>query len=257
MPLFDRLGKRIMLTDAGRRLLPFAQEIANMHVLAKEALRSQNELVGTLKIGAPESLAAFRLPEIIREFRERYPQMKIILKPGACWELNELVASGELDLAFSLQPETEFKDLHIETLIQEPMALIAPKGHRLEHFSFVQPADLKEEIILHTESGCTYRALFESYLNRHGIFPDPNLEFWSIEAIKQCVINGLGISFLPRVTVESELQEGKLIQLAWDDVSQRVSTQVAYRMKKWKSPAFDEFLQIVQKHASVWRSELT
>ncbi|MDP4097262.1 LysR family transcriptional regulator [Paenibacillus sp. P96] len=252
-PLFDRIGKKIMLTDAGRRLLPYAQEIAKMHALARDAVHSVADVGGTLMIGAPESLAAFRLPAVLREYRERYPNVKISLKPGLCWELKDLVRAGQLDMAFLLQPELEDKDLHIELLVEEEMALVAPLHHALAELEHVEPADLREETILHTEAGCTYRALFEQHLNSHGIFPDPKLEFWSIEAIKQCVMTGLGLSLLPLVTVQNELKEGKLLRLNWDDRPQRVSTQVAYHTKKWQSPALSELLRIVSKHAAGWR----
>lgn len=254
-PLFDRIGKKIMLTDTGRRLLPYAQEISRMHTLAQDALRPESVLTGAIRIGAPESLAAFRLPGIIKEFRGRYPQVQITLKPGACWELTELVRSGELDLAFLLQPETEYKDLHSETLIHEPMTLVAPLQHSLLELDEVEPQHLKSETILHTETGCTYRTLFERHLNSHGVFPDPTLEFWSIEAIKQCVISGLGLSFLPFITVKNELAEGKLGRLNWNDESQRVATQIVYHHKKWISPALGEFLVTVQKHAADWRHD--
>ncbi|WP_223067243.1 LysR family transcriptional regulator [Paenibacillus caui] len=254
-PLFDRIGKKIILTDAGRRLLPFAQEISKMHTLAKDALRSEEEIAGTLVIGAPESLAAFRLPGIIREYRKRYPKVKIILKPGLCWELSGLLHSGELDLAFLMQPETEDKDLHKEILIDEKMALVAPVDHPLASLEVVEPFHLKDETILNTEPGCTYRTLFERHLNSHGVFPEFNLEFWSIEAIKQCVMAGLGISLLPLVTVQNELRDGKLAKLAWDDTPQRIATQIAYHAKKWKSPALDEFLLITRRHAVKWRQE--
>ncbi|BCG59427.1 LysR family transcriptional regulator [Paenibacillus sp. URB8-2] len=254
-PLFNRIGKRITLTDAGRRLLPYAQEISKMHAMAENALRSQSGIGGSLKIGGPESLAAFRLPGIIREYRERYPQVEMILKPGFCWDLREMIRSGEVDLAFLLQPEQDDKDLHIETLVQEEMALVAPVNHRLVHLAAVEPSDLKEETILHTETGCSYRMLFEQHLNAHGVYPDPKLEFWSIEAIKQCVMAGLGISFLPLVTVQKELAEGTLARLNWDDESQRVATQVAYHRKKWKSPALEAFMETVRKHASGWQRQ--
>ncbi|ETT70310.1 MULTISPECIES: LysR family transcriptional regulator [Paenibacillus] len=252
-PLFDRISKKIMLTDAGRRLLPYAQEISKMHTMAENALRSETEIAGSLRIGAPESLAAFRLPGIIKDFRSRYPQVQITLKPGACWELTEFIRSGELDLAFLLQPETEYKDIYCETLIHEAMALVAPLDHPLLELAEVEPHQLKNVTILHTEAGCTYRTLFERHLNSHGVFPDPNLEFWSIEAIKQCVMAGLGLSFLPQITVKRELAEGKLGRLNWNDQSQRVATQIAYHNKKWKSPALSEFLRMVEKHAAGWR----
>lgn len=153
-----------------------------------------------------------------------------------------------------LQPETEDRELNVTTLIHEPMALVAPLKHSLVTYTRVDPADLKDETILHTEAGCTYRILFEQYLNKHGIFSDPSLEFWSIEAIKQCVMAGLGIALLPLVTVQNELREGKMARLAWDDSEQQVATQVAYHTKKWKSPALSEFLQIVEQHVTHWRA---
>ncbi|MGG6310441.1 LysR family transcriptional regulator [Paenibacillus macerans] len=255
LPLFDRIGKKIILTDAGRRLLPYAQEISKIHDMAKNALLPEADMAGSLKIGAPESLAAFRLPEVIRAYRLRYPQVQIILKPGQCWETREMVRSGELDVAFLLQPESEDRDLHMETLVQEPMALVAPADHPLKHETEVLPLHLKDQTILHTETGCTYRTLFEHYLNSHGVFPDPNLEFWSVEAIKQCVMSGLGLSFLPLVTVRTELKEGKLVKLPWNDESQRVATQLAYHRKKWRSPALAQFIEMVQSQAKVWRAE--
>lgn len=253
LPLFDRLGKTISLTEVGQRLLPYAQEITRIHALAKDALRSENAFAGTLVIGAPESLAAFRLPMIIREFRDKLPEVKLILKPGVCWEFPDRIRSGDLDLAFLLQPEIKERDLYSKTLVQEKMALIAPPNHRLVHQSAVEPEDLKDETILHTETGCTYRVLFEQQLNSHGIFPDPNLEFWSIEAIKNYVMSGLGLSFLPLITVSKEVQEGKLKVLAWDDRTQRLTTQIVHHRKKWLSPALREFLSLVELHAAQWR----
>ncbi|WP_150271621.1 LysR family transcriptional regulator [Paenibacillus tepidiphilus] len=254
-PLFDRIGKRILLTDAGRRLLPYAQEIARMHSLAQQALHPDAELAGSLRIGAPESLAAFRLPGIIQEFRGRYPAVQITLKPGVCWELADMVRSGELDLAFLLQPETEYKDLRTDTLVQEAMALVAPLDHPFGLLPEIEPRHLLNETILHTEAGCTYRTLFEQQLHQHGVFPDPKLEFWSIEAIKQCVMSGLGISLLPLITVKKELEEGKLIRLNWNDEQQRVATQSVVHHKKWISPGLEQFLQLVRKHAARWREE--
>lgn len=252
-PLFNRIGKKISLTDAGRRLLPYAQEISKMHSMAVNALRSQSVIAGSLTIGAPESLAAFRLPGIISEFRSRYPQVEMTLRPGSCWDLREMCRSGELDISFLLQPEVEDKDLHIETLVHEEMALVAPVNHRLAHGGQVMPADLKEEVILHTETGCSYRQLFEQHLNFHGVYPDPKLEFWSIEAIKQCVSAGLGLSLLPLVAVRKELAEGTLARLIWDDSSHRVATQAAFHRKKWRSPAHEAFMETVRTHAASWR----
>jgi DNA-binding transcriptional LysR family regulator len=250
--LFDRLGKKIVLTTAGEKLLSYASQILELHDNAVQELTAGSVPAGTLTIGAPESLAAFRLPAIIREYTSLYPQVKIILRPGVCWELRSLARSGELDIVFLLEPEVQEHDLHIETLVIEKMAIVAPPDHPLALRSVIEAEDLKEETLLHTEPGCSYRTLFEKHLNSCGVFPGTDLEFWSIEAIKNCVMSGLGLSFLPLITVEKEIAEGKLKALRWNDEPCRVATQMAYHKKKWLSPALQEFLRLVKQHARFW-----
>lgn len=251
-PLFNRLGNKTVLTDAGQRFLPYAQEITRMHTMAKDAIRFQSEFSGTITIGAPESLAAFRLPDIIRDYKRLYPDVSIILKPGLCWEMGDRIRSGELDLAFRMTLESEERDLYTKTLIRERMALIAAPDHRLASKGNFEPVDLKDEVILCTEPGCLYRIMFEQALAKHGIFPNPGLEFWSLEAIKNCVMSGLGISFLPLVAVRKELREGKLAQLDWDDEPQRFDTQIAYHKNKALTPPLREFLVLTERHAARW-----
>jgi DNA-binding transcriptional LysR family regulator len=253
-PLFNRLGKKVVLTEAGQRLLPYAQEMLRLHDTAKEITKPEDSPSGRLVIGAPESLAAFRLPAVIQEYRRKFPKVHIILKPGLCWELRSFIRNGELDMAFLLEQESHSPDLHIETLVQEKMSVVAPIDHPLLRLPKVSPEHLKDETILQTEPGCSYRALFEKYLHDHGIYPNPDLEFWSIEAIKNCVMCGLGIALLPAITVQSELQDGKLAALAWDDRSHRVATQLIYHKSKWVSPALEAFLFVVRKHAAEWQN---
>jgi DNA-binding transcriptional LysR family regulator len=251
--LFDRLGKKVVLTAAGEKLLSYASRMLELHDEAIQAITSDIVPAGTLTIGAPESLATFRLPAIIQEYTSLFPQVKIILRPGLCWELRSMARSGEMDVVFLLEPEVTEQDLHIETLVIENMVIVAPPAHPLAQKTTVQTPELKGETFLHTEPGCSYRTLFEKHLNSHGIFPGDDLEFWSIEAIKHCVMSGLGLSFLPLITVEKEIAEGKLKSLTWDDTHCRVATQMAYHKKKWISPALKEFLALVHKHAQVWK----
>ncbi|MED0757237.1 LysR family transcriptional regulator [Aneurinibacillus thermoaerophilus] len=253
--LFDRLGKKVILTTAGEKLLSYATQILELHDAAIQAITSDSVPAGTLIIGAPESLAAFRLPAIIREYTTLYPQVKIILRPGVCWELRSLARNGELDVVFLLEPEAQEAVLYIETLATEKMVIIAPPEHPLATGKNIKTPELKNETFLHTEPGCSYRTLFEAHLNSCGVFPGSDLEFWSIEAIKNCVMSGLGLSFLPLITVEKEIMEGKIAALDWDDSACRVATQMAYHKKKWLSPALKEFLSLVGQHAKRWRQQ--
>ncbi|RAL26608.1 LysR family transcriptional regulator [Thermoflavimicrobium daqui] len=256
-PLFDRLGKRIALTEAGKRLLPYALTLLQTHDEAKKVVQAGHEPSGTLIIGAPETLASFRLPEVIQKYKQLYPQVRITLKPGVCWEMRNLLRRGELDVAFLLEPIVEDGDLNIEALVTEQMGLIASTNHPLSTRSKVEIEDLIQETFLQTESGCSYRSIFEGYLCENGIKVDSDLEFWSIEAIKNCVYAGLGIAYLPLVTCMKEVMEGKLTLLNWGDTIEPVVTQLAYHKHKWMTPALKAWNKLVREYAVSWRLEST
>lgn len=252
-PLFDRLGKSVSLTDTGHRLLPYANEMLRLQDNIKQLVQTSEKPFGTLTIGAPESLAAYRLPTVIKEYKRLYPQVRIILKPGACWEMRNHLRSGQIDFAFTLEPPSESADIVAEELVHEPLVLAASLDHPLTRKTHVAPLDLQNETLLNTEPGCSYRGLFEKYLQEHGIEPSVTMEFWNIEAIKNCVMSGLGISILPFITVKSELHAGKIAALHWDAQNVGVSTLLLYHKAKWLSPAVKEFLRLVRKHAESWR----
>jgi DNA-binding transcriptional LysR family regulator len=254
-PLFDRLGKKIALTEAGKRLYAYAVQLLSLHGEAVAAVRSYQEPAGTLIIGTPESLAAFRLPPVVQEYKRRFPQVKLVLKPGHCWEMRRLVRSGELDVAFLMEQRTDENDadLVIEPLVTEEMGLVAPPDHPLAQLPEVRAEHLEGETFLLTETGCSYRTLFEHYLRSHGIHLEEGAEFWSIEAIKNCVYAGLGIAYLPMIAVHKEIADSKLVRLAWDDRPHRVTTLLAYNRRKWVSPALEEWIRLVRKHAESWR----
>lgn len=255
-PLFNRLGKKITLTEAGNRLLPYALRIVALHDSALARAKEGGIPSGKIVIGAPESLAAYRLPAVIDEYRSRYPHVKIILKPGLCRQLREEAKNGELDVAFLLQEEATFPELHTEVLVREPMVLIASPQHPLTKQAHVRPADLQGESILSTEPGCRYRELFESYLNRCGTPVRADLEFWNIEAIKQCVMCGLGVAYLPYITVKSEIRQNRLVVLPWQDDIVPVATQLVYHQSKWLSSALQAFLRMLREKAQMWREEV-
>jgi len=101
----------------------------------------------------------------------------------------------------------------------------------------------REPVFL-TELGCNYRNIFEHVLIRHGVYPTQNLEFNSIEAIKQCVMAGMGVAILPRVAVEAELQQGRLVSLCWFEPEMAIRSQIVYREQQ--SPTLQAFLSIVR-----------
>lgn len=243
--LFDRLGKRVALTAAGHRLLQYAEKILTLADEAQHAVASDEEPTGTLTMSAPESVCIYRLPGILHAYRRRCPQVRLLIQPAACIDAPRIVSSGQVDVALLLDKPLRSANLWIETLLAEPVLLVAPPDHPLAMASQVTAADLDGEPVVLTETGCTYRMAFEQALASAGIYPTTTLEFSNVEAIKQCVMAGMGIGVLPAYVVTQELEQGRIAALNWTESDLTMSLQLVWHKDKWLSPALRAFLDVV------------
>lgn len=245
--LFDRLGKRVILTDAGARLLPYAEYLLKVAEEARLAVSEQQELVGTLTISATETLCTYRLPVVLRQFRLSCPQVRLLFSPAPYSELRRAVADGSVDLAFVLEEPIAAPALHAEPLLPEPIHLVVSPAHPLAQQPGVSPIDLDAETLLMTEAGCAYRVQFQHQLSVSGVQPTNMLEFGSIEAIKQCAMVGMGIAILPAIAVATELSQKKLVVLPWSGKPICLTMQMIRHKQKWLSPALHAFVQVAQQ----------
>ncbi|GAP53088.1 LysR family transcriptional regulator [Streptomyces azureus] len=227
--LFDRLGSRIRLTEAGERLLPYARRIIELSEEARAAVADAEEPAGSLTVGTMESLTSYRLPPLLELFHHRYPKVRLALRTTIGDETRQALRRGTYDLGFLMEAETEHVGLDSEVLAVEPLALVAAPGHPLAGSTVTLP-DLVRQSLLATEPGCAYRDLFERELNTLAESVQ-FMEFGTIEATKRAAAAGLGISLLPEVTVAAELAEGALVRLDWEP-SFTLRTQLAWRAGK-------------------------
>lgn len=111
---------------------------------------------------------------------------------------------------------------------------------------FVKPSDLADQTVLVTEDGCHYRRSFEDTLVSAGVCPLNWLELGSVEAIKRCVLEGIGVAVLPEVAVIDEVAQGRLAVLPWTGCDFSIMTQLAWHKDKWMSPALEAFINVVR-----------
>ena len=261
VPLFDRLGRRIALTDAGEVMFAYSGKLLALADQAREAVVDagvgSGEVTGSLTVSAPETLLTYRLPKLLALFHERHPKVRLSVRPSAIGRLvgsaRKAVKEGRVDIAFVLDEPLGERvrpdDLAVETLVAENVSVIAPTSHALASSSAVLPQDLRGETVLlpeAPESGCAYRGQFERQLGSGGVVPPEKMEFQSIEAVKQCVAAGMGVSVLPSVAVNAELQAGTLAALRWAGPFE-VLTQMSWHEDRWKSPALRAFLEVARE----------
>lgn len=237
-PLFDRLGKKVVLTHYGNEFLSYAIKIIDLY---SQALNTNEEPTGDLTIGISESLTIGRIPSILLEYKKSYPKVNLSLKSIDNYNVASNLQNGDIDLALILEKDDwSLAELHCEKLNRERMVLISPPE--------------KEDIrtVLYTERSCSYKSVFEQYIKYKQIDVKESLDFQSIEAIKQCVRSGLGISLVPYFSVKEELDSNKLHGEEVAPEHPAITTYLAYHKDKWLSPSINEMINLIREHAKKW-----
>jgi DNA-binding transcriptional LysR family regulator len=246
-PLFDRLGRRVTLTDAGRNFLPFAEQALCAMQQGQRAVQSGAEPSGPLRVGVPESMLAYRLPQVLRIFHRRFPHVELIFRPQYDEVLPTMLETGKLDMAVCMIEASPNPSIKSILLRSERIFLLAHPTHPLAAHRTVKPADLAGQTLLLTEGGCGYRLKLDRQMALQNIRPGNITEFSSVEAIKQCVLAGMGLGLLPAIVVARELRQHQIKALHWAGPSMDISTHILWHKDKWISPAMAAFMELVQE----------
>ncbi|WJM11149.1 LysR family transcriptional regulator [Paenibacillus sp. PK1-4R] len=244
--LLDRLGKKVVLTDAGQQFLPYATKILNDVEEAKCISSQHGELAGTVVIGADEVLCAYLLPALFKRFRADYPRVRLLFRPLSGQELKSSLREGHADVVFVLDEPMNYKDLHSEFLKDETFQMVVSPDHMLASRSALVIDDFHKQHFLLTEKNCSYRTYFDQSITKKGADALTELEFHSVEAIKQCVVAGLGIALLPEMALKKELSDGEVVALPWDLSDVSFSAQMLWHREKWISPSMAAFMEVAK-----------
>ncbi|MGO9434461.1 MAG: LysR family transcriptional regulator [Terracidiphilus sp.] len=250
VPLFDRLGRRVALTDAGRRFQPFAEQALVAMEQGQRVIRNGSEPSGPLRISSPESILTYRLPPVLRVFRRRFPNVELVFVPHVGDTFAAELETGKIDLAINMCDSVSnplYKACRIRT---ERIFLFGDPSHPLANRRTVKPTDLAGQTLLLTEAGCGYRNKLDRALALQNVRPGNITEFSSVEAMKQCVRVGMGLALLPAIVISRELRQHLFRSLHWAGPSLDVTTHILWHKDKWVSPAMAAFLELVQSQVN-------
>jgi DNA-binding transcriptional LysR family regulator len=246
VPLFDRLGRRVTLTDAGRRFQPFAENALVAMEQGQRVIKASAEPSGPLRIGSPESILTYRLPPILRTFRQRYPLVEVSFLPHLNQTLVAELESGKIDMVICMSDTNWNGTLASVPLRTERIYLLAHASHPLTRKATVRPSDLAGQTLLLTESGCGYRNKLDRILTLQNVRPGNITEFSSVEALKQCVAAAMGVGLLPGIVVDRELRQRQFKALRWAGPQLDIDSHILWHKDKWVSPAMAAFRDLVQ-----------
>ena len=242
--LFEQLGKKIYLTEAGRELYHYSRVIAQQLTEAEAVLAELKGLKrGKLKISVA-STANYFAPQLLATFSQRFPTVTVSLNVTNRQTLLVQLANNEMDMAIMGRPP-EGLDLVAESFMDNPLVVIAPVNHSLARKKDIPLDRLQEETFLMREEGSGTRIAMERYFEARGVKIQAGMEMSSTEAIKQAVQAGLGLGVVSLHTVELELEAKRLKLLDVQGFPIRRHWYIVHRKDKRLSAsaqAFKNFL---------------
>ena len=215
LPLFERDGRGLSLTAAGKEVLAAAERIDAALADCAAGLADLKSLAGGRVAVGVVSTAKYFAPQMLGAFSRAHPGIDIELLVGNREDTIAAFKDGRFDVAVMGRPP-EGVEVESALIGDHPQVIIAPPDHPLAHRRHIPPSEIAGETLLMREVGSGTRLLAERFLDQHGIKPRIGMEIGSNETIKQAVIAGLGIAFISGHTIASEIHDGRLVVLDVD-----------------------------------------
>lgn len=249
VPLFDRVGKTVCLTEAGQTFLHYARTLLTTAQQAKAALQPAPEAHGSLRIAIADSLCSALMPDLLARFHALCPRVEVSLRTATTQEMQDLLASNRADLAYTLDLPLTYPACRV--LLDEPEAccFLAPAGHPLAGRQGLMLADLAGQEFLLTERGMSYREALELQLAASQLALHPYLELGNAALLCRLVEQGLGLTFLPRYMVDACLTD-QAVPLDVEDCRIVMRRQLFCHKDKWITPQMEVFIRLARGEES-------
>lgn len=244
LPLFERIGRRLYVTEAGQELLSRARDILRALKDAEDTLDGLKGLRrGRINL-AVVSTAKYFVPQLLAQFGRDFPELEIRLAVNNRNSVIEQLVANEVDLAI-MGRSPESLDTVAEPFAQNPHVIIAAPNHPLAGTRRIQVAALAAESFIVREPGSGTRLAMQNFFDELHVACKVGMEMASNETIKQAVMAGMGVSFISRHTIELELQTQRLAVLDVRGTPVIRHWHVAHLAKKRLSPTASAFKQFV------------
>ena len=248
LQLFERIGRRIYLTERGASFIPYANEILKAAQAAQTFAQGAEQPVGTLRIGGVESVCTALLPQLLPELCRLCPKVEVIVRSGPTDDLIELLGSNELDSILTLDEKLLRPELSCQLCQSEEVIFVTRADTILPPEKVIPVESLCRLPFLLTENNASYRYELQRLLAQRDLSIRPILEIGNTETIIALLQQGMGVSFLPRFTVSRQIAEGALIELPTDLPPVYMYHQLFCHKDKWITPQLRIFTDLVRQH---------
>lgn len=245
--LFEQLGKRVNLTEAGLLLIPHARRVITAIEDAKQSIDEWQGLErGSLRIGASTTPGMYLIPKTIARFKQRYPKIEIHLGIRDTRQIEAGVISNDFDFGF-VGGHLAGDEVVVLPWLIDQLVLIVPPDHHLSRPKSIKVDILQNERFILRETGSATRAAIASHLQESHLKLDPIMEMENPESVKKGVQSGLGIAFISRFAVETELKAKSLVAVRVRGLEIRRELKIVYRKDKHLGRAAQTFINLARQ----------
>lgn len=248
LKLFEKIGRRMKLTQAGKDILPYVDMILQGTEQISNYGKTLSKMTGTLRLAIPDSILIYGMQPFIRAFLREAPNIQLIINSIQSGEINRSVMEGTADIGINCE-----KDNYPDTIIHKKLGtyrvfLVASPLAASGSLDFITPHQRKRLSLICNEPDGYYQIEMERYLAEKDIILDPCMKVQSIEAVKRCVINNLGFAVVPSYSVAEELEQGTLIAVKTELDEKIYNSVYIYHKNKWLSPQMELALELLEKY---------
>jgi DNA-binding transcriptional LysR family regulator len=254
--LFNRLKTGVELTESGEVVFRYAEEVfGDVDRIWNDLEAMERQVKGNLTIGTINSFGVYTLPGLLKQFTDRYPEVRVRVEFGSPREIIDMIQGGKVDIAI-LASSRKYAGLSSHALREAKMFLVAPADHPL--LSQVakgplNPRDLETHPFIGHAEGTEIRMMMDSFFRRVSLSIEYTHESANVATVKHMVMAGLGLSMLPETAVGDEIRRGHLAKIEVQGLYMVQKITLYTKTNRTLTPTRREFLKFLQEEVGSGR----
>lgn len=251
LKLFEKIGRRMELTQAGKDIMPYVDMILQGTEQISNYGKSLSEISGSLKLAIPDSILIYNMQPFMQAFTHEAPNVQLIVNSIQSGEINPSIADGTADIGINCEKDSYPDSVVHKKLGKYKAVLVASPFANNNLLDFITPHQRKPISLICNEPDGYYQLDMDKYLSEKDILLNPPMKVQSIEAVKRCVMNNLGIAVVPTYSIGEELKNGSLMPVKTELDEKTYDSFYIYHKNKWISPQMKLALNLLKKYVGV------
>ena len=248
LKLFEKIGRRMELTQAGKDIMPYIDMILQGAEQISNYGKSLSEISGSLKLAIPDSILIYNMQPFMQAFTHEAPNVQLIVNSIQSGEINPSIADGTADIGINCEKDSYPDSVVHKKLGKYKAVLVASPFANNNLLDFITPHQRKPISLICNEPDGYYQLDMDKYLSEKDILLNPPMKVQSIEAVKRCVMNNLGIAVVPTYSIGEELKNGSLMPIRTELDEKEYNSFYIYHKNKWISPQMELALDLLKKY---------